>query len=236
MEYFRGPRALLRDPDWKPKLGVASLLILSTMMIPVVGQLVLGGWLVIALRRAVQGQDHPLPRLELNMDYLAKLFGVGIKPFVAQLLYTLPLIAGVMVLYCVAGGAFYAARASGSDAVLAIVGVVLAVLYLGGILTMTIFMHVAVMRASLMDNLGEAVSPKAVFATVSVIKKELVVSSIVFMLIAMGIALLGMLACYVGIFPAAVVISLAQTYLHAELYRVYLEKGGAPLPIGALEA
>ena len=40
----------------------------------------------------------------------------------------------------------------------------------------------------------------------------------------------GMLACYVGLYPAMVIQSLAQQHYVVQLYRQYLDEGGEPIP------
>ena len=42
--------------------------------------------------------------------------------------------------------------------------------------------------------------------------------------------MLGLLCCYVGVFPAAVVCELAAQHLMVQLYLIYLDRGGEPLP------
>ena len=73
MEYLRGWRAMRQDPQWTNKVLIASVLALSAMCIPVFGQLVLTGWAALMLRRAVSGQDSPLPRMDFDFDYFMKL-------------------------------------------------------------------------------------------------------------------------------------------------------------------
>ena len=100
MEYLRGWRAMRQDPEWLKKIGVGALVTLSGMCIPIVGQIVLVGWTSLILRRAVSGVDAPLPRLDLDFDYLSKLLNVGFKGFLARLLWSLPVVVLVMGSFC----------------------------------------------------------------------------------------------------------------------------------------
>lgn len=47
--------------------------------------------------------------------------------------------------------------------------------------------------------------------------------------IAIALVVAGMLCCFVGIFPAIALIFLVQAHLYAQLYRLYLERGGTPI-------
>jgi hypothetical protein len=43
--------------------------------------------------------------------------------------------------------------------------------------------------------------------------------------------LCGFICCYIGLFPASVVIMLAEQHFLSQLYRKYLERGGMPVPV-----
>ncbi|MCC6877645.1 MAG: DUF4013 domain-containing protein [Sandaracinaceae bacterium] len=235
MQYLRGWRALMADPEWKGKVGVATVLILSTIFIPVLGQLALAGWMTLVLRRAALGQDTPLPPLPFNLGYLKELLTLGFKPFLAQLLYSIPFILMAMLFGCFGGIINVIAARGDGGPWLAIVFAVFMLLYLTVTLLTVPLMTVASMRASLTDDLKAAIGFKPVVAMTKAMFKDILVGGFVMALITTPIMMLGMIACYVGIFPAAVIITVMQVYFHAELYRRYLEKGGQPLPIGAVD-
>ncbi|RLB48071.1 MAG: hypothetical protein DRJ42_24085, partial [Deltaproteobacteria bacterium] len=96
MDYLKGYRVFREDPEWVNKLLIGSMLLLSAMVVPLLGQLALVGWHALIMRRAVHGQDAPLPDLELNLDYLGKLVGLGFKGMIARFLWSLPVIALVL--------------------------------------------------------------------------------------------------------------------------------------------
>jgi hypothetical protein len=52
------------------------------------------------------------------------------------------------------------------------------------------------------------------------------------------VALLGYAACFVGVYPAVVILGMAQQHLVAQLYRLYLDEGGEPIggPLEQLES
>ncbi|MGE0785467.1 MAG: DUF4013 domain-containing protein [Sandaracinaceae bacterium] len=236
MEYLRGWRALRSDPEWKSKVGVATVLLLSSFVIPVLGQLIMGGWLVLALRLAVRGQDAPLPPLRFDIELFKRLLGLGFKPMVAQIVYSLPIMAVGMVMGCASGALNIAIQRGEAGPVVA---VVLGVLFLVYVVTIAICVPlamVAALRASLMDNLGEAMSFRGVRALFRPILGDVIIGTLVMGLVSFPIVMGGMILCYVGVFPAAVIVSVLNTYFHAELYRRYLEKGGEPLPVGSPDA
>lgn len=238
MEYMRGWRALFKDPEWTKKLAIGSLLTVSALCIPMIGQLVLSGYGVLIVRRAVQGQDSPLPRLDFNMDYMGKLIGLGFKPMIAQLVYTFALVFPLLFgFYCVFGiGGALAAGAGDAGAIIAVVLIGIgAILYFVALLLVSAVTSVAGLRATLMEDLGAAMKPKAVWAMTKMLLKELIVGGIVIGLISMPIILVGELMLLIGIFPAAIIVMHIQLFYAAEVYKRYLEKGGEPLPVGPVE-
>ncbi|MBX3275151.1 MAG: DUF4013 domain-containing protein [Sandaracinaceae bacterium] len=248
MHYLRGWTALRSDPEWVGKVGWASLIVLSGMCIPVIGQIVLIGWNALMLRRAVSGQDSPLPRLDMDFNYLMKLVETGFKGFLAALLWSIPFVAAIMVGYCcmyvgivAMFGTVMAGASAGGEAgagVGAILGVVLMivcfVLLFAFILVANMVMQVAVMRAEIADDVGAALRFGEVMKMTKLLAKELIVGMIVLQLVGLVVAFVGILSLYLLLFPGVVIMHVITTYYRAELYRVYLEKGGQPLPIGPL--
>lgn len=249
MEYPRGWRAMREDPQWMGKVGVGTLIVLSGMCIPVVGQIALVGFTTLILRRAVSGLDSPMPRLDLDFDYLSKLLNVGFKGFLARLLWSLPMIVIAMGSFCcmyiAMGGAAVigaAGASSGSDIGAGLGGLGMVCVMLGAftLYFVTIFaialpMQIAIMRAELADDVNAAMRFKEVMTMTRMLLKELIVGHLVMSLVGMVVAFFGIITLYLLLFPGIVVITVIQTYYHAELYKAYLQKGGQPLPIGPLD-
>jgi len=248
MQYLRGWTALRNDPDWVGKVGWGCLLLLTGMCIPVIGQLVLRGWLAIALRRAVSGQDSPLPRLEWDTDYLGKLIGPGFKGLIAQMLWSAPIVACVLCCYFCMGfgwfgvvGAAGVGGAAGEEAGALIGGGLALVLYIVVMLLMfavvvvsSMFLTVAVTRAEIADDLNAAMRFGEVVQMTKMLAKELLLGMLVMSLVNFVVVFFGLITLYLGLFPGIVIFAVIGTYYRAELYRVYLEKGGQPLPVGPL--
>lgn len=248
MQYLRGWRALRSDPQWLGKVGVGSLVMLIATCIPIVGQIVLVGWSTLMLRRAVSGQDTPLPRLDFDFHYLMKLFNVGFKAFLAQLLWSLPLYAiafgSVCCLYAGMGGALAAVGATGGGTgteLRVFFGVMclgVGLIFAAGAVALASMMPmvVAVMRAEISDDVSAAMRFKEVIDTTRLIWKELLTGLLMLGLIwYAAVVFIGIFTLYVGLFPGAVIFRVIVTYWQAELYQAYLRKGGQPLPIGPLD-
>lgn len=243
MEYLKGYKVFRSDPDWTRKVLVGAALFMSTMIIPMIGQVVLVGWQALIMRRAVKGQDEPLPRLDFDFDYLGKLLGIGFKGFIVRFLWSMPaMMLGFGVFFCLYFGAIavgVTAAESGGDgaiglALLCCIGVAVLV-WIPFVVVLTIPANVAAMRAELTDDLNQGLRFKEVLDFTRVMFKPLFVGSLALWVVGMGLAIAGLLLCYVGIFPVVVLGTIAHAHLMAQIYRRWVEQGGEQLEIAALE-
>lgn len=237
MEYLRGWRALRNDPQWMMKVLVGTVL----TFIPVVGPIVLTGWRALMLRRAVSGQDAPLPKLEFDIEYLKQLLMAGFKGFLAQLLWSLPLVVVFMGAYlgCILSAfAVVASTGGGDEAGVAMICVALAFCIIVPVLIIaaTLPLNIATLRAELTDDVGAAMRFKEVFAMTRLMMKELIVGQIVLMMLAFFVLVpFAVITLGIGLYPGAIVMQVVSAYWLAQIYERYLEKGGEPLPIGPLD-
>jgi hypothetical protein len=65
--------------------------------------------------------------------------------------------------------------------------------------------------------------------------KELLLSLLFLIVTAPLLMLAGLLAFCVGVYAAAVVLMFAQLHFHYQLYELYLQRGGTPIPLKAEE-
>jgi hypothetical protein len=235
MEYLRGFRVLRQDPDWLSKLGVGSLLLISAGFIPFLGQVVLAGWGAVTVRRAIGGHETPLPRLDLDFDYLGKLLGSGFKVFLAQLIWGIPagilIVSSVMCLYL---GVFFVALQGdggfGGLGMLCALGVGLPMLTFLGLL-LGLPAQMAAIRAELSDDLNAALQFAQVLDMTKVVFRELVIGSIVLSLVQTGLAIVSLPLCYLPLIPSMVAMITVRAHFAAQLYQRYLERGGAPVTL-----
>ena len=242
MDYLKGYRVFRDDPDWGKKTLTGMLLFLSTMMIPMLGQVVLVGWQALILRRAVKGEDTPLPRLDFDTQYLGKLLGIGFKGFIVRFVWSLPVIvlAGGFGVCAYAGviAAAVGGSAGGDDEA----GMIAMACCCGGSLVlMPLFVlasipaAVAAMRAELTDDMNQGLRFGEVMQMTKAMFRPLFMGSLVLWVVGSLLGILGLLACYVGAFAVAVAGLAAQAHFVAQVYLAWLEQGGEPLPVGPTE-
>ena len=244
MDYLKGYRVARQDPEWTNKILVGSVILLTSMFIPLIGQLALIGWQALIMRRAVHGHDVPLPRLDFDFDYLGKL--VGFKALIARFVWTLPL----MVLIFVAIGCMYfgffmlmfgglAVAAEGGSEAAAAGSSIGAMCCMGGgylgVIVLSIAAaipaNVAAMRAELTNDLNQGLKFGEVMSFTKQNFGVLLKGSLLLGLVGFLLAFVGMLLCFVGVFPAAILGMVAHAHFQAQVYRQHVANGGDALPL-----
>ena len=146
------------DPDWLKKIALAALV----SLIPVVGQLVIAGWMMEITRRVIKGESVLLPDINFG-EYL----GLGFKQMVIGFVYALPMI--VLWLPMVIVGAGGAAAGMDEETLAIVVSVVSCccggLVFLYG-LSLAFMMPAALGRFLDTGELGAAFKVKEVFALV----------------------------------------------------------------------
>jgi len=221
------------DNAWSNILTLSVLL-----LIPIVGQITMYGWYCEIMQRLARNDPKPIPQFKFSdfTHYLSR----GVSPFVTQMLLTMPFsmimgaIGGVvgMMIAIAAQTAPRHSRGEPPVALLAIYGVVILVSILMGPF-IAIVINAGVVRAELTEELGKVLSAKAIFGYIKLTWFTTLYSSFLYGFLASFVVLLGMLCCYVGIFPAMVIVTTGMTHLRFQIYQSYLAKGGEPIPLKA---
>lgn len=84
MDFARAFTYPFDDPEWVRKIGVTALITL----IPIVGWLYAGGWLIAILRRVIEQEARPMPD---QLDFGAYVID-GLKSLLIYFVYGLPMI------------------------------------------------------------------------------------------------------------------------------------------------
>ncbi|WP_129628883.1 DUF4013 domain-containing protein [Candidatus Oscillochloris fontis] len=100
MDIGRAFSFVFEDEEWITIILIGGLI----MLVPILGQIVLLGFLFETARNVVMGQSRPLPR----WNHLGETFTNGLPTFVIQIVYSLPVLLLVCAFSCflmLSGGA-----------------------------------------------------------------------------------------------------------------------------------
>lgn len=208
---------------------LASLALGSTAFIPIVGQLVFFGYqaeVTEDLERDPDLADHD----DFNFDHFSRYLKRGVWPFVMQLI--VGAIAGLGVVAAIALGFAAAAALNAPWAGFAVYfALLIPAVFVSSLFSLPLMLHV---------QLTGALRVGAAFAFASRFLGKLwgqcLVTLFVHFLISGVLTTVGLMLCCVGVYPATVVVLMAQDHLSVQLYRLYLAEGGEPVGSAAEEA
>lgn len=206
-----------RPGGWNNLLlvGVCSL-------IPVVGNIVMLGYMAEVAERLLRDpemKDYP----DFSFDRFAEYLKRGLWPFLVQLIVGTAL--GVVI--AIVGG-IPLAIASAID--LAVLGIIaFAVVELIGVIVAGLIVWPGTLQAQLANKFDVDGLKAFVPSFWKVLGIKAYLSLVVFWLIAVGITLVGLMLCVVGVIPASALVHMATQHLLVQHYRMYLDAGGAPI-------
>jgi hypothetical protein len=223
-------------------LGMTLLVGSVLFLVPVVGPIVVMGWCVLLHRALAEGRREVPP---LGFEDFSRLLDLGLGPFLVSLLVSLgmfvvllPLLAVPAVVVGVAMPRL--ASAGEGEAVLLVVLLVaaLAALVLLVVGYLVAMVHkAALIRAELTPEMGAAIASlrwSAIRGFLRVCPRELFFASVAHGLGSSLLTFVGLALGSIGVYPAVVVSQAAGAHFRAQIYRVYLERGGEPLPVSPL--
>jgi hypothetical protein len=227
MRYLRAYQFVFDSPQWMMNLLFGAL----CQLIPVVGPLVLMGYeydMIETMHLRRDDRRYPDFTFERFADYLMR----GLWPFLVHLIVGLPVALLVGLVYVVVG--FVAAALVGhrnSPAIVPILFVFMTLVIVLGAIVVSLVLIPMSLRAGLSQDLGSAFSMQFVRSFLELMWRETLLASLFLMVTAWVVMMAGMLMCCIGLYPATALVSMAQHHLYYQLYELYLDRGGIPIPL-----
>lgn len=216
--------------DWKGNVG---LLILLTM-IPVVGAIVRDGYFCEVHQRLARGHDRPLPKLEFDDVPLYMQRGTG--AYLVYLAVTLPATALVWGLIFVAWSLRLWVLTGDFDTVVIVAVYVgsLAVVLVVSLLT-AVLENAVLTRAELTETFRRTMNVRGLLQLIRGTWFMVCWKTLVLWVVAVLTGAAGLLACGVGLYVTRSVLPLVTLHYRWQVYDRYLEKGGEPIELPALQ-
>jgi hypothetical protein len=233
MRYLRSYQFPFESDNW----AVNLLCLSACQLIPVIGNILVLGYTYEVIEGLHAGGTRRAPDFDFNRfgKYLLR----GLWPFVVQLVISLPVIFVAVVVYLAAFTLLIMPAQDRDSEALAFVVLLLAYLLILvlGFVTSLVAMPMA-LRAGLSQEfaLGDCWDFARDF--LRRVGRELLLAQLFLTVTTPLVALVGLLLCFIGVYPAIAVICLAGAHLYYQLYELYLERGGVeiPLPVEAADS
>ena len=234
----RAFKYLFEQPDWMRIMLMGTLY----MFIPVVGNFAIQGYAVRLMKHIiVTGDDRSLPRLE----GLGDLISLGIGPAAASMIWMFPVIfiayflmaVGMAVPVLLGLGIGAAIKAAGAgDEVAALVGILVGAvgliavffLFYAALIVMSYYLTAMMTIVEITGKIEYAWRFSEIRAFMRTLAPDYRRAFIGLQLRTLGVSMLGGLLCWLGIIPAMMVVIHASSHVRAQMYRLYLARGGRP--------
>jgi hypothetical protein len=160
MQFGQAFSYVFQDPDWIKKIGIGALI----SLIPIVGQIVVMGWMIEIIQRVIQNDPTPMPNWD---DFGGKLIR-GLKAWVVSLVYSIPIIILVIPISIISA---LATNSNGSSQqTMGIIAMLISIcagllIFVYSILMMLV-MPASLAKLAITDNIGAALKFGEIISTV----------------------------------------------------------------------
>jgi len=229
MHYLRSYLFIFDSPKWALNLLFGAV----CLLIPAVGPLLVQGYcfeVIEALHRRRRDTDYPEFTFEKFVPYLVR----GVWPFLVGLVIMVPLGFLFFIGFFGIGVASAAVAGGGRGPAGNAAGVLILLMYLGFFLLLALVSFVTMpllLRAGLIQDFAPAFALAFAKDFLGKMWVEMLLSTLFLWVTSPFVLLAGVLAFCVGYIPAAMIILLAQHHLWYQLYELYLQRGGQPIPL-----
>lgn len=206
----------LDDPEWIKKLLIGALI----SLIPLVGGFIIFGWALAVTRNVYHGQDNRIPEWDDIGGYLVK----GLVAWIGAFIWALPM---VILFGCVGVGFAVASNSEAAIAFMIFAGVSL---FFVAIIYMAIFLPVPIARYAIKDDFGAMFEFGSILAEVRRGIRPLLIALVIWVIAAMIIAPIGILACFIGVYVTSALSYLMIGHAMGQAYREIDRIGPASTP------
>lgn len=213
MQFGKAFSFVFEDKDWFKKLAIMGLI----SLIPILGQIVLVGWMIDIIKKLIHHEPTELP----NLDFGGQL-SRGFSGFIVGLVYAIPVIVLSIIQSIIMAVTTSGANNDSSGAlggVVAVVSICFGLVYFLYSLFLYFIYPIAYGRLAETGKISEALKFGEVFG---LIKKApgAVFIALLGALLASFIAPLGFIACGVGVLLTLVYSSAVTGHLFGQAYNV----------------
>jgi hypothetical protein len=224
---------IFENPNWMMTILYGFLCFLSSQIIPMVGQLLFMGYLFDVTESLHRHPGRPYPSFEPNKFgyYLQR----SLWPFLVSLIFAIPIFLLVGVICAIELGLLIAAMNTvDKDTAPLVLLAGIFVLFATFMFLITL-LYVPVtpffIRAGLAQDFKEAFNFRWAMDFMKKVWLELVLFELFFAVTGLPLVFFGYSCCVVGVFAVLAIVFLSSASMYAQLYDLYLARGGEPIPL-----
>jgi hypothetical protein len=228
MNYSASISDFFKSPKWMMNLLLAGVCV----FIPFIGPIVIKGWLITGFWAREDERPEAFPDFDFNA--FGKYLERGLWPFLVTLVSSLAL--GLVLGACLVPVVMLSTlilphdNAPGSGCAAAALVILMTIFYLVIVITTMVVLTPLILRASITQDFGQSFNLTFIKRFVTLVWKEILLSSIFQVFASLILVCLGALALCIGMYFALVPVYFCWIHLQKQLYRLYLSRGGEPIP------
>jgi len=198
-------------------------------LIPVIGHLVFMGYQYQVVEGFLRRPNEKMSKFDFNQ--FTQMLTRGVYPFVAGLLLQIFMVPVFLIVIFVP--MTIPAMFNGGDQRIAVMLVAIFIVLASIIVSFVAHLIIGplMLRAGLSQSFNETFNFSWIRSFVRMMWLEEIMSSLFLMISSMFVSIIGMLMCFVGIYPAAALVLLATSHLTYKQYAIFLANGGEPIPL-----
>lgn len=228
MNYIESITDFFKSPKWMMNMLLAGI----CCFIPIIGPMVVLGWLVSGFWSRPSAAPESFPEFDFNnfVKWLERglwpMLAAMVTSFALYIIFMIPMFFFMFVLGAGASGDHQGSGVLGALAILIMLG-----MYFLLMLAMMFLMKPIMLKATLTQDFAKAFDFGFVKRFISLTWMEMIISSIFLAIASFGLVFCGMLAFCVGIVLVPSIVYFAMGHLDKQLYNLYLSRGGEPIPL-----
>jgi hypothetical protein len=228
LQFLEAYQFVFANPNWMMNL----LLLCVALMIPVIGALIMLGYFMVVVHALHFRTTPTYPDFDFNRfsEYLTR----GLWPFVVALVASFVLLPVMLAGYCVPlllGVLFASIDQTAGMVVFILSQIVAFVLGMAFSILWNLMMSYCMLRAAWTEDIAEGLNFSAAWDFATKMWLEYLLETFFLLVTAPFIVLAGLAACCVGYLPALSLVMFAQMHFLAQLYAIYLARGGIAISV-----
>ena len=236
MNYGASVSDFFKSPKWMMNLLLGGV----CLLIPVVGPMVVFGWLITGFWARQDENFETFP--EFDFAHFGKYLERGVWPFLVAIVASMavsvvmvPLAWILMIPTMLIGGGLSSAghHAGASSCFAVFAGMLMFLVWAIMIVVLLLVLVPLKIRASLTQDFATSFDVGFVKQFLALTWKELLLSSLFVVVTGVLFLCLGLIVFCVGVYFASVLTYFSWTHLNKQLYTLYLSRGGEPVPLSS---
>ena len=206
------------------------------VLIPIVGPMVVLGWLITGFWARQDENFETFP--DFDFSHFGKYLERGLWPFLVAFvvgmafsIVMLPLAWVLMIPAMLVGGFSSGHDANTTSCFGIFAGILMMLVWAVMIAALMLVLVPLKIRASRTQDFASSFDLVFVKRFLALTWTEIVISSLFVMVTGLLFVCLGLVAFCVGVYFATVLVYFSWTHLHKQLYALYLSRGGEPVPL-----